>query len=124
MRISLSESLIRFGRAQRNKNTYEFRTRCRSSPAAIGMTACQIGAELAACDALKSACPDNDDEQYEALYDQEWDLRGRINRTPATTINPLSVQGEKSAAEKPGRDIRPGKKLRVTASRSSRVAPR
>ena len=33
------------------------------------------------------------------------------------------LQG-KSAAEKPGRDIRPGRKLRVTASRSRRLAPR
>jgi len=36
---------------------------------------------------------------------------------------PDRAQGAKSAVEKPGRDIRAGRKLRVKASRSRRVAP-
>jgi hypothetical protein len=54
-----------------------------------------LGAELAACDALKSACPDgpdDGDEQYEVLYLQHWDLRERINRIPATTHEGLRVK--------------------------------
>jgi hypothetical protein len=42
-----------------------------------------LGAELAACDALKSNCPAKDDEQYEALYLQHWDsTRRRLTRNP------------------------------------------
>jgi hypothetical protein len=39
-----------------------------------------------------TACSESDDEQYEALYDQDWALRQRINRIPATTIKGLRVK--------------------------------
>jgi hypothetical protein len=41
-----------------------------------------LGAELAACDALKSNCPAKDDEQYEALYLQHWDFAGEDQSHP------------------------------------------
>jgi hypothetical protein len=51
-----------------------------------------LGAELAACDARKELCPDSDEQQGDALYEQHWDLRAKINRIPATTIKGLSVK--------------------------------
>jgi hypothetical protein len=51
-----------------------------------------LGAELAACDALKSNCPEKDDEQYAALDLQHWDLREKINRIPAATLEGLRVK--------------------------------
>jgi hypothetical protein len=51
-----------------------------------------LAAQLTECDALKSACPDNDDKQHEALYNQHWNLREKINRIPATTIKGLAVK--------------------------------
>jgi hypothetical protein len=51
-----------------------------------------LGAALVAVDALMSACPDNDDEQYERLYTHDWALREQINRISATTIKGLRVK--------------------------------
>jgi hypothetical protein len=65
------------------------------SPRVAFAAAAGPGAALAACDALKSACPDgpdDGDEQYEVLYLQHWDLREKINRIPATTIKGLRVK--------------------------------
>jgi hypothetical protein len=51
-----------------------------------------LAAQLTECDALKSACPDNDDKQHEVLYNQHWNLREKINRIPATTLEGLRVK--------------------------------
>jgi hypothetical protein len=51
-----------------------------------------LGAELAACDALKSNCPEKDDEQYAVLDLQHWDLREKINRIPAATLEGIRVK--------------------------------
>jgi hypothetical protein len=50
-----------------------------------------LGAALVACDALMSACPDND-EQYERLYSHDLALREQINRISATTIKGLRAK--------------------------------
>jgi hypothetical protein len=51
-----------------------------------------LAPQLTECDALNSACPDNDDKQHEALYNQHWNLREKINRIPATTLEGLRVK--------------------------------
>jgi hypothetical protein len=51
-----------------------------------------LGADLVACDALKELCPDDDDAQDAALYEQHWDLREKINRIPATTLDGIRVK--------------------------------
>lgn len=51
-----------------------------------------LGADLDACDALKSACPDEDEERYDALFEQHWVLREQINAIPATTMRGLSAK--------------------------------
>jgi hypothetical protein len=56
-----------------------------------------LGAELAACDALKCNCPPKDDEQYEPLFLQHWSLRERINRIPATSLEGLRVKARAAA---------------------------
>jgi hypothetical protein len=51
-----------------------------------------LGAKLSACDALKSNCPEKDDEQYAVLDLQHWDLREKINRIPAATLEGLRIK--------------------------------
>ena len=51
-----------------------------------------LGAELAECEAKKTATPVDDDEQYARLYDLHWALRERINRIAADTLEGLRVK--------------------------------
>jgi hypothetical protein len=51
-----------------------------------------LAAQLTECDALKSACPDDDDQQYEVWLRRHWALREKINRIPATTREGLRVK--------------------------------
>ena len=48
-----------------------------------------LGAELAECDALFSACPDEDGDRASALYEHHWSLRKRMNRSRAKTVDGL-----------------------------------
>jgi hypothetical protein len=59
--------------------------------AKLDATLTALGAELAACDALKEACSDGE-VNYEALYNQHWDLREKIHRIPVTTLVGLRVK--------------------------------
>jgi hypothetical protein len=51
-----------------------------------------VSAKLAECDALLSACPDEDGDRASALYERHWSLRKKINRLQARTLKELQAK--------------------------------
>ena len=51
-----------------------------------------LAAKLAECDALFSACPDEDYERASSLYERHWSLRERIDRFPARTLKEIKAK--------------------------------
>jgi hypothetical protein len=51
-----------------------------------------LSADLAECDALFAACPDENNERAVSLYERHWSLRERIDRLPAQNLKELKAK--------------------------------
>jgi hypothetical protein len=51
-----------------------------------------LSANLAECDALFAACPDEGNERAASLYERHWSLRERIDRLPAQNLKELKAK--------------------------------
>jgi hypothetical protein len=51
-----------------------------------------LSADLAECDALFAACPDEEGERASSLYERHWSLRERIDRLPAQNLEELKAK--------------------------------
>ena len=79
-----------------------------------------LGARLKEVDAAKQNHPTADDDAYEALYEEHWSLREKINEIEATTIDGLRVKAFAADAasrnDKGGECTGPGSFIELTRS--------